>query len=120
MDFQMGSRVFNDAAAVLEAFDAPVYVFSQINPDGLAFFVLWRNRIAEAYPGRDLDLKTLNGGFWPEDTNLLKDEVIDVANEEIYKFLEDYVGEWPLGGVVAIYGANGYPLLVGIEDFMND
>lgn len=119
MDFEMGSSIFASAAEVLEEIGAPVYTFNQINPDGLAFFVLWRGNIVEALPGRDIDLKAMNGGTWPEDTNLLKKEVIDAANEEIYQFLDDHVEEWPPGGIVSVYGVNGDPLLMRIEDFLN-
>ena len=118
MEFEMGSGVFDGAVAILEETGAPVYTFSQINPDGLAFFVFWRGRVVEAWPGRDVDLKAMNGGIWPGDTHFLKKEVIEAANEEIRFFLEDHAGEWPEGAIVAVYGVGGRPVLTTVEEFI--
>lgn len=119
MDIKSGDGIFEDAAVILEETGAPVYVFPQINPDGLAFFVLWENRIAEAMPGRDVDLKVMNGGAWPGDTHFLKKEVIEAANDEIRFFLESHLEEWPEGAIVAVYGVEGRPVLTTVEEFLS-
>ena len=118
MDIKSGDGIFEDAAVILEETGAPVYTFPQINPDGLVFFILWENRIAEAWPGRDVDLRAMNGGAWPGDTHFLKKEVIEAANDEIRFFLESYLEEWPEGAMVAVYGVGGRPVLTTVEEFL--
>jgi len=114
----MNTQMINDATAVLDKTGAPVYTFSRINPDGLAIVTIWKNGVVEAFAGKDIDLKAINGGAWPEDTCDLKKEVIEAANGELRSFLTEHIEEWPEGALVAIFGEGGEPVLTTVEAFL--